>query len=171
MSAPPGIVPFHVGIAVHDIDEVIERYKRLFGIEHWHVLDGADAKRAYGGYEGRGQAFELMQPHTTDSEIGRFLEAHGEGVQHIGFWAPDLRAALQQAVDGGAKILPGAFETQNGVVIEAEAPPGAARPFRLAFVDSGAGSMRWEIIGAPSDVGLRNWLRDDYDVIIKPPPW
>ena len=39
MGAPPEIVAFHVGIVVRDLQAVMDRYKRMFAIEHWHIRD------------------------------------------------------------------------------------------------------------------------------------
>jgi hypothetical protein len=32
-------------------------------------------------------------------------------------------------------------------------------------------TVRFELIGPPTDQGLRQWLQDDYDRIIPPAPW
>jgi catechol 2,3-dioxygenase-like lactoylglutathione lyase family enzyme len=173
MSAPPQLVAFHVGIVVRDLDATVERFKRMFGMDRWGYLDGATTKFAYGGREGTGMAIEVMQPGPDASRMLDFLNEHGEGVEHLGFWTPDLKGALQAAVDGGGKLLPGSYEARGSTVVEVEAPAGApANPFRqIGFVDAGMGGTKWEIIGPPSDKGLRDWLKDDYDVIIQPTPW
>ena len=65
MSAPPEIVAFHVGIVVRDLDAVIDRYKRMFGIDRWHIrgaLPDIPQRIAYGGHESMGMAFELIEP-------------------------------------------------------------------------------------------------------------
>ncbi len=37
MGAPPEFVAFHIGIVVHDLDAVIDRYRRMLGLDLWHV--------------------------------------------------------------------------------------------------------------------------------------
>src|SRR3989337_2147874 len=74
----------------------------MFALDRWHVREGVDANRAYGGRDGTGLAFELMQPNAgAPGQLNEFLSQHGEGVQHVGFWTPDLLGALQAAVAAG----------------------------------------------------------------------
>ena len=49
-------------------------------------------------------------------------------------------------------------------------PPGQI-PRQLAYIDVGLSTVRFELIGPPTDQGLRQWLQDDYDRIIPPAPW
>ena len=49
-------------------------------------------------------------------------------------------------------------------------PPGQL-PRQLAYIDVGLGTVRFELIGPPTDQSLRQWLQDDYDRIIPPAPW
>ena len=100
MGAPPDIVAFHVGIVVRDLHAVMDRYQRMFALDHWHLRDpqpGIPLRIAYGGREGTGLAFELIEPVPGEpSQWSAFLEQRGEGVQHIGFWTPDLLGALHR---------------------------------------------------------------------------
>ena len=89
MSVPPNLVAFHVGIVVRDLHAVMNRYQRMFALEHWHLREpqpGIPLRIAYGGREGTGLAFELIEPVSGEtSQWSEFLEQRGEGVQHIGF--------------------------------------------------------------------------------------
>jgi catechol 2,3-dioxygenase-like lactoylglutathione lyase family enzyme len=174
MSAPPQIVAFHIGIVVQDLDAVIERYRRMFGIDRWHVRDALPdipQRIAYGGREGTGLAFELIEPQPgSQTQMSEFLAERGEGIQHVGFWTPDLLGSLQAAVDEGGRLVAGPFEQQGATVIELQMPDGQ-RPRQLAYIDVGLGTFRFELIGPPADQGLRTWLQDDYARIIQPAPW
>lgn len=174
MSAPPQIVAFHLGLVVHDIEAVIDRYRRMFAIDRWHVrepVEGGQTRIAYGGREATGVAFELIQPLPgVTSQMSEFLAEHGEGVQHVGFWTQDLLGSLQAAVEEGGRLVAGPFEQRGNSVVQVEMPPGT--PVRqLAYVDPGMATVRFELIGPPADRGLRNWLQDDYEKIIAPAPW
>jgi catechol 2,3-dioxygenase-like lactoylglutathione lyase family enzyme len=173
MSAPPQIVVFHVGIVVRDIEAVIDRYKRMFGIDRWHIREArpdVPQRIAYGGREGTGMAFELIQAGET-GQMAEFLAEHGEGIQHVGFWAPDLLGSLQAAVDEGGRIVWGPFEQQGNTVVQVQMPEGAPPPRQAAYIDAGMGTFRFELIGPPQDQGLRTWLEDDYARIMPTPPW
>lgn len=174
MSAPPEIVAFHVGIVVRDLDAVMDRYWRMFGIDRWHAREAnpdTGTRIAYGGRDGTGLAFELIEPTPgRPSQMLDFLEAHGEGVQHIGFWTPDLLGSLQAAVDEGGVLIPGSYVQQGNRVVQVEMPPGTSVR-QISYIDAGMGSVSFELIGPPADAGLRSWLQDDYDRIIAPAPW
>ena len=45
MSVPPDLVAFHVGIVVRDLHAVMDRYQRMFALEHWHIRDPQLASR------------------------------------------------------------------------------------------------------------------------------
>jgi catechol 2,3-dioxygenase-like lactoylglutathione lyase family enzyme len=174
VSAPPGIVAFHLGIVVHDLDAVMDRYKRMFGIDRWHVRDALPdipQRIAYGGHDRTGLAFELIEPQPgSRTQMSDFLEAKGEGIQHVGFWTPDLLGSLQAAVDEGGTLVARPFEQRDNTVVQVQMPDGQ-RPRQLAYIDVGLGTFRFELIGPPADQGLRNWLQDDYARIIQPAPW
>jgi catechol 2,3-dioxygenase-like lactoylglutathione lyase family enzyme len=172
VSAPPQIVAFHVGIVVRDLDAVIDRYTRMFGIDRWHARDATPEtpqRIAYGGRDGTGIAFELIQPGPSGQHRD-FLSEHGEGIQHVGFWTADLLGSLQTAVAEGGTLVAGPFEQRDNTVVELQMPDGQT-PRQLAFIDAGMGTFRFELIGPPADRGLRNWLQDDYPRIIQPAPW
>jgi len=175
VSAPPEIVAFHVGIVVRDLEAVIDRYRRMFGIDRWHLRDALPdipQRIAYGGHDGTGIAFELIEPQPgSKTQMSEFLEQRGEGVQHIGFWTPDLLGSLQAAVAEGGTLVAGPFEQHGKTVVQVDLPPGSPPPRQLAYIDVGLGTLRFELIGPPADQGLRNWLQDDYPRIIQPAPW
>jgi hypothetical protein len=99
-----------------------------------------------------------------------FLAERGEGIQHVGFWTPDLRGSLQAAVDEGGVLVSGPFEQHGNTVVQVQMPEGQV-PRQIAYIDAGLGTFRFELIGPPADQGLRNWLQEDYDKIIASAPW
>src|SRR2546426_11934722 len=98
MGAPPDIVAFHVGIVVRDLHAVMDRYQRLFALEHWHLRDpqpGIPLRIAYGGRAGTGLPLELIEPVPRGtSPWGEFLEQRGGSGQHIGLSTPRPPGAL-----------------------------------------------------------------------------
>ena len=63
----------HLGVAVVDLDEAIETYRRLFGaeLEHRDVVpdQGVEAASLRAG----GSRVELLAPTAADSPVGKFL--------------------------------------------------------------------------------------------------
>jgi hypothetical protein len=43
---------------------------------------------------------------------------------------------------------------------------------RLAYVDPGIGGVQLEFVGPAGGAGLREWMEQDFDrIILPPPPW
>src|SRR5262249_62171470 len=99
-AALDSAVAYHLGMVVHDLDAAAACYGRLLRVPRWHTLE-TDALRIGFG-RGAGLTFELIQPRTPGTLWATFLETHGEGLQHLGFWVPDVQEAVAEAVAGGA---------------------------------------------------------------------
>lgn len=96
--------PFtHVCIAVHDIDKAVDTWTRILGVldpqqleeplVHYDDWEGADDRMRFATFVSPGGcAIQLMQP-APDTPIGRRLEAIGEHVHHLCFFADDPGAA------------------------------------------------------------------------------
>jgi methylmalonyl-CoA/ethylmalonyl-CoA epimerase len=99
--------PYHVGIAVHDIDDGMRRFRELIGVDGWSTLD-AEVPALYRGTEsvaGIRSAFaragamliELVQPTTGMFTAKTFLEQRGEGIYHFGYLVEDMAGTLDRA--------------------------------------------------------------------------
>ncbi|HZU20190.1 MAG TPA: methylmalonyl-CoA epimerase [Gaiellaceae bacterium] len=95
----------HVGIAVADLDEAIERYARLFGatVEHRERLEDQGVEAASLGVGG--SRIELLAPLGDDTAVGRFLAKRGPGMHHVAFETEDVGAELARARAAGAELI------------------------------------------------------------------
>ena len=95
----------HLGVAVHDLDDALETYVRLFGgsLEHRDTLaeQGVEAVSVRLG-EGR---IELLAPLAEDTPVGRFLARRGEGMHHVAYEVGDVGAALDELAAAGAELI------------------------------------------------------------------
>src|SRR4051812_50212605 len=104
----------HVGIAVPSLDEAIALYESTFGLKvvarethedqgvHEAMLvvhDGRDSATALGG-----SYLQLLEPTRPDSPVGKFLDAKGPGVHHIGDGVGDVATALEEIGGTGARL-------------------------------------------------------------------
>jgi hypothetical protein len=130
----------------------------------------------------RGQAagltFELIQVRAGRTPHVEFLETHGEGIQHIGFWAPDLRSAVEHALSQGGRLTLARYEPNDTAVVQLnpgsspDAIVGSLERARLAYVEPGLGGVQLEFVGPAGADGLREWMADDFDRVLSPrPPW
>lgn len=95
----------HVAIAVEDLDAAIDGYRSRYGVEPLHrervESQGVEEAMIPVG----GSFVQLLQPLSADSPVGRFLARHGEGLHHVAFAVPDIRAALTHLEAEGARLI------------------------------------------------------------------
>ncbi len=96
----------HVVIRVKDLDTAIESYKKL-GME---LSDTAETpgigKQAFFRFPNN-TFIELVAPTSPDSAVAKSIESRGEGVHCVSFAVDDVKQAVSEIADNGAKVLPG----------------------------------------------------------------
>jgi len=125
----------HVGIAVVNLEEAIERYRSSFGLDLVAVesnevqgvreamlrlgpvlpdaeLPDAELPDAEGSDAGRPDAMglapsyvQLLEPLGADTPVGKFLARRGEGLHHVGYAVADVRVAMETLAHQGVRIL------------------------------------------------------------------
>jgi len=123
-----------IGIAVRDIDKVIEMWPSMFGIGPWTFRDigGIGARgfpwkaRLAFAYLGTLQ-IELIQPVEGRIFQSRFLETFGEGLHHLGFYVDDVDREVANLQAQGVKLL-------------------LTEPGNFAYLDCGSGGVIFELI-------------------------
>jgi len=100
----------HVGIACRDLDASISFYETAFGL----TVAGQETNEAQGVREamlyvadapGGASYVQLLEPLSSDTPVGKFLEARGEGVHHIGYGVDDVAAALAKLNEDGLRLI------------------------------------------------------------------
>jgi len=95
----------HLGVAVHDLDEAVETYERLFGaeLEHRELVpeQGVEAAAVRVG-ESR---VELLASLGADTPVGKFLAKRGPGMHHVAFEVDDLSLSLAELQRAGAELI------------------------------------------------------------------
>jgi methylmalonyl-CoA/ethylmalonyl-CoA epimerase len=95
----------HLGVAVEDLDEAVDTYRRLFGaeLEHRETLpdQGVDAAFLQVG----GSRIELLSSLEPDTPVGRFLERRGPGMHHVAFEVEDVAAELDRLAGEGTELI------------------------------------------------------------------
>jgi len=95
----------HLGVAVPDLDEALETYRRLFAAELEHravVLHmGVEAAAVLVG----DSRVELLAPTGEDTPVGRFLAKRGPGMHHVAYEVEDVAVALAELVAAGAQLV------------------------------------------------------------------
>ena len=111
----------HLGVAVHDLDDALATYERLFGAELEHRArveeQGVEAAAVLVG-TGR---VELLAPLGDETPVGRFLAGRGPGMHHVAYEVDDVQAELDRLAEAGAELIdseprPGLFGLQVAFV-------------------------------------------------------
>lgn len=126
----PDTLISHVGIAVADLEQAVNRYTLLTGAPPVMVTDVPDQKVrvamfAEGGSHAGGR-IELVAPTSDDSPIASFLARRGEGLHHICIYVEDIEARLKDLQAEGCRLID-------------ETPRVGAEGNRIAFVHPAAG--------------------------------
>lgn len=118
-----------VGIVVRDIEETIRYYEGTFGIGPWAVFEGEPERCIEKGEEisfrGRMamaqsglvqiELIQILQGRTIHTD---FLEEHGEGIHHLGFFVRNLEDRIATAKRKGIEVLQRGTLSQLGLKIE-----------------------------------------------------
>ena len=122
----------HIGIAVANLDESVKFYTDILGME-LHGTETVAEQKVRAAFLPVGDTeVELLESTDPEGPIAKFIEAKGQGIQHLAFSVPDIEAALAELkakgvrlIDekprygaGGAKIAFLHPKATNGVLIE-----------------------------------------------------
>ena len=99
----------HVAIAVRDLDAAIAHYRDVLGFElrERRQISGRISGMDSAVMEAGGVKFVLVQGDSPESNVSRYIEAYGPGVQHVAIEVPDPQAALDDLRERGADLLTG----------------------------------------------------------------
>ena len=97
----------HVGLAVEDLDEAIEFYRRNFDIRavHEEVNEEQGVREAMLAVGDSGACIQLLAPLRRDSPIGKFLDRNGQGIQQVAYAVDDVDAVAEQLRSRGVRLL------------------------------------------------------------------
>lgn len=86
----------HIGIAVKSIDEAAKFWEDVLGLEISCREEVASQKCITGFIHCGDAEIELLEPTAEDSAIAKFIEAKGEGIQHIALTVDNIAEALEE---------------------------------------------------------------------------
>ena len=95
----------HIGIAVKSIEEG----KRFFGdilglkLEKTEVIEEQKVKTGF--FPIADSELELLESTEADGPVAKFIEARGQGVQHIAFRVENLDEALAELKEKGVRLI------------------------------------------------------------------
>jgi methylmalonyl-CoA/ethylmalonyl-CoA epimerase len=124
----------HVGIAVDDLEEAVDRYRRTLGVEptHRERVDDQGVEEVL--FDVGGSAIQLLGALGPETPVGSFLTERGPGVHHVAYRVEDLPAALERL-------------RREGIRLVDETPRPGSRGTTIAFVHPrGMGGVLVELV-------------------------
>ena len=95
----------HVGIAVTNLQDVINTMKNIFNADPDFLEEIADQKVRIAGYNNGNVALEYLEPTSEDSSISKFLQKRGNGIHHIALRVQDLEKKLAELDAKGFRLI------------------------------------------------------------------
>lgn len=95
----------HVGIAVRDLDDAVERYRRTLGVEPTHRERVEDQGVEEVLFAVGDSFIQLLGALGPDTPVGVFLAKRGPGVHHVAYRVDDAAAALVRLRDEGVRLI------------------------------------------------------------------
>jgi methylmalonyl-CoA/ethylmalonyl-CoA epimerase len=86
----------HIGIAVKNLSDALNTYKRLYGLDAIKIERLQDIKVNVAFIPLGEVLIELLEPvEPGEGRIGKFLKEKGEGIHHIAFRVENIHHALE----------------------------------------------------------------------------
>lgn len=111
----------HIGFAVPNLDEAIELYQGMLGINCTGSEEVADQKVRVAFFPVGESSLELLEPTAEDSPIAKFIAKRGQGIHHLALGVDDVEQAIAALKAKGVQMID-------------ETPRKGAHGARIAFV-------------------------------------
>ena len=97
----------HVAVLVRSTDDALRFYRDHLGLAV-HSSEEIPTPPVRLTYLDAGNAFvQLVEPLESDSDLAKWLEAHGEGLHHICFGVDDVASAVSTLSEDGSPVMLG----------------------------------------------------------------
>ena len=95
----------HIGIAVDNLDESIEYYERVVGLECYAIEEVPDQQVRTAFFKVGDTKIELLESTDPAGPIGKFIEKKGPGIHHVAFAMENVSKSLRHAADHGVRLI------------------------------------------------------------------
>ena len=95
----------HIGIAVKNLNNSNELFKKLFGKEHYKVEAVASEGVSTSFFMLGETKIELLEATNENSAIAKFIEKKGEGIHHIAYEVDNLDEEMARLKQEGFELI------------------------------------------------------------------
>ena len=110
----------HVGVIVHDLDDTLKIYERIFGLKPTTVKTAMEGKARVAFVPVGDGEIELIQPLDPNMPQSKFLPTRGQGIHHISLSTDNIESEVVRM-------------RKEGVAFAAEAPKIGAHGVKIIF--------------------------------------
>ena len=95
----------HIGIAVKDLEEVVDEFCKVFAQPppEYYEVESQKVKAAM--FKAGDVKMEFLSGTSPDSPISRHIEKRGQGIQHIALKVEDIEKIVNELKARGARFL------------------------------------------------------------------
>ncbi|NLU09561.1 MAG: methylmalonyl-CoA epimerase [Tepidanaerobacter acetatoxydans] len=95
----------HIGVAVKSIQESMKVYTEILGLEITEI-ETIEEQKVKTAFIPIGESeIELLESTADDGPIAKFIEKHGEGVQHIALRVNNIDQKLEELKQKDVKLI------------------------------------------------------------------
>ncbi len=95
----------HLGIAVKNINESNELFKKLFGIQHYK-MEKVESEGVSTSFFMLGETkIELLEATNETSAIAKFIDKKGEGIHHIAYEVDNIEEEMKRLKNEGFELI------------------------------------------------------------------
>ena len=95
----------HIGIAVKDLSNSNELFKKLFNQPHYKLEEVGSEGVNTSFFQVGETKIELLEATNEDSAIAKFIAKKGEGIHHIAYEVEDIVSEMERLSKEGFQIL------------------------------------------------------------------
>jgi methylmalonyl-CoA/ethylmalonyl-CoA epimerase len=110
----------HVGVVVHNLDDTLKIYEKIFGLKPTTVKTAMDGKAKVAFVPAGDGEIELIQPMDPNMPQSKFLQTRGQGIHHISLSTDNIESEVDRM-------------RKEGVAFAAEAPKIGAHGVKIIF--------------------------------------
>lgn len=110
----------HIGIAVRSVDEALQLYRDILGLEVAGCEEVPEQKARVAFLPMGDSQIELLESTSADGPLAKFLTSRGEGIHHLALRVENLEETLKDMEEKGVRLLD-------------RTPRGGAGHARIAF--------------------------------------
>ena len=95
----------HIGIAVKDLDEAVDRFSKLLNTSPYKTEKVESEGVSTVFFETGESKVELLESTDPNGPIGKYISKKGEGIHHIAFDVDDIQSEMERLKNEGFDVI------------------------------------------------------------------